>query len=119
MSYFQRLAVNTLSFISLSMLLPNNMFYVRSIVTAIVASVILSVLNMLVKPILHVLSLPITLLTFGLFSFIINGAMLSLTANLLGEQSFNFSSFGAAVLVSIIMSFVNSVVINHNMGNNY
>ncbi|WEG74147.1 phage holin family protein [Vagococcus intermedius] len=119
MSYFQRLAVNTLSFISLSMLLPNNMFYVRSIVTAIVASVILSVLNTLVKPILHLLSLPITLLTFGLFSFIINGAILSLTANLLGEQSFSFSSFGTAVLVAAIMSFVNSVVINHNMGSKY
>ena len=110
MSYFKRLVVNTLTFVSLSVLLPNNMLYVRSLMIAILASFILSLLNTLVKPIVHILSLPITLLTFGLFSFVINGLMLLMTASLLGPLNFSFSSLWAAILVSIIMSVVNSIV---------
>lgn len=112
MTYFQRLLVNTLTFISLSVLLPNDMLYVRSLMIAIVASFILSILNTLVKPIIHLLSLPLTLITFGLFSFVINGLMLMMTAGLLGPTNFSFSSLWAAILVSIIMSFVNSVVLD-------
>jgi putative membrane protein len=63
MSYLQRLVVNTLAFISLSVLFPTK-FYVSSFVIAIIASVVLSILNMIVKPILHFFSLPITLITF-------------------------------------------------------
>lgn len=115
MSYFQRLVVNTLTFISLSVLLPGEMFYIRSFTVAILASFILSILNMLVKPILHILSLPLTLLTFGLFSFVINGMILLMTANLVGSSSFYFSSIWTAILVSIIMSFVNSIVIDQQV----
>lgn len=113
MSYFQRLVVNTLAFISLSVLFPTR-FYVSSFVIAIIASVVLSVLNMFVKPILHLFSFPITLLTFGLFSFVINGVILKMTSALVGEQNFAFSSFGSAVLIAAIMSFVNSIVTEHN-----
>lgn len=113
MSYFQRLVVNTLAFISLSVLFPTK-FYVSSFVIAIVASVVLSVLNMFVKPILHLFSFPITLLTFGLFSFVINGAMLKLTSVLVGETNFAFSSFGSAILIAAVMSLINTIVMDHN-----
>ncbi len=113
MSYLQRLVVNTLAFISLSVLFPTK-FYVSSFVIAIVASVVLSVLNMIVKPILHLFSLPITLITFGLFSFVINAVILKMTSSLVGEANFAFSSFGSAVLIAVIMSFINSIVTDHN-----
>lgn len=119
MTYFQRLIVNTLTFISLSVILPNDRFYVSSLMVAILASFVLSILNTLVKPLLHILSLPITILTFGLFSLVINGMMLSMTSYILGEQNFGFSSLGTAILVAVIMSLVNSVVINKNVGNRY
>lgn len=115
MSYWQRLLVNTLTFISLHVILPNHMLYVRSLGIALLASAVLSILNALVKPILHLLSLPITLITFGLFSFVINGVILQLTSSLVGPQNFGFSSFGSAVIVSVIMSLVNSVVLNQKL----
>ena len=118
MSYFQRLIVNTLTFVSLSVILPNDMFYIRNFMIAILASVVLSILNMLVKPILHILSLPLTLITFGLFSFVINGLILKMTASLVGPSSFYFSSLWTAILVAMIMSFVNSVV-NDKQVNRY
>lgn len=114
MTYFQRLVVNTLTFVSLSVIFPN-MIFVRSIWMAIVAAFVLSVLNMLVKPVLTILSLPFTLLTFGLFSFIINAVILKMTSSFVGEMNFGFSSFGAAVLMAVIMSFVNAVVSERNI----
>ena len=69
MTYFQRLVVNTLTFISLSVVFPG-MIHVRGIMHAIIAAFVLSILNMLVKPVLTILSLPFTLLTFGLFALL-------------------------------------------------
>ncbi|MEG0254435.1 MAG: phage holin family protein [Vagococcus sp.] len=112
MSYLQRLIVNTLAFVSLSVLFPTK-FYVSSFVIAIVASVVLSVLNLLVKPILHILSLPITIITFGLFSFVINAAMLKITSAVIGQQDFAFASFGSAILIAFVMSISNWIVADH------
>lgn len=116
MTYFQRLVVNTLTFISLSMIFPS-MIFVKSIWIAILASFVLSILNMLVKPVLTILSLPLTLVTFGLFSFIVNAAMLKMTSFFVGEMNFGFSSFWSAILMAVIMSIVNAIVSEHNMNN--
>ncbi len=112
MSYLQRLVVNTLAFISLSVLFPTK-FYVGSLLIAILASIVLSVLNMVIKPILHILSFPITIITFGLFSFVINAIMLKATSVVVGEQNFAFSSFGSAILIAVIMSIINAIVSDH------
>lgn len=85
MTYFQRLVVNTLTFISLSVVFPG-MIHVRGIMPAIIAAFVLSILNMLVKPVLTILSLPFTLLTFGLFSFVVNAAILQMTSFLWGNE---------------------------------
>ena len=114
MTYFQRLLVTVLTFISLSVLLPN-MVHVSSFWTAIIASFVLSLLNAIVKPILTIISFPLTLLTLGLFSFVINALILQLTSSFVGAEHFGFSSFGATMLVSIIMAVVNMIVTQHNM----
>lgn len=114
MSYFQRIIVNLLTFISVSVLLPH-MVYVRSFLTALVASFVLSLLNMVIKPILTLLSFPLTVLTLGLFSFIINAIMLQMTSALMGSHNFGFSSFGASLLVAVIMAVVNMIVSEHNI----
>ncbi|AOF49115.1 phage holin family protein [Tetragenococcus halophilus] len=114
MSYFERLIVNMLTFISLSVLLPQ-MVHVQSFLTALLASFVLSILNLLIKPILTLLSLPLTILTMGLFSFLINAVMLQMTSSLVGPDNFGFSSFGASLLVAVIMSVVNLIVTDHNM----
>lgn len=114
MSYFQRLIMNTLTFVALAVLLPN-MVHVRSIMMALVASFVLSILNALIKPILSIISFPLTLLTFGLFSFVINALMLNLTSIFVGAANFGFSSFGAAILVALIMSVINMIVTEHHI----
>ena len=114
MSYFQRLIMNTLTFVALAVLLPN-MVHVRSIMMALVASFVLSILNALIKPILSIISFPLTLLTLGLFSFVINALMLNLTSTFVGAANFGFSSFGAAILVAWIMSVINMIVTEHHI----
>lgn len=114
MTYFQRLLVNTLTFVSLSVIFPN-MIYVKNIWMAIIAAFVLSILNMLVKPVLTILSLPFTLLTFGLFSFIVNAVILKMTSSFIGEMNFGFSNFGAAILMAVIMSLVNTIVSERNL----
>lgn len=109
MGFWQKIGVNTLVFLALAFFLPG--FTVASGWTALGASLILALVNIFVKPILHILSFPITLLTLGLFSFIINALMLSLTARLVGP-GFQFSSFGIALLVSLVLSFVQSLLEN-------
>jgi putative membrane protein len=84
-------------------------FHVSGFGAALVASLILSILNMLVRPILIILTLPITILTLGLFLIVINAMTLLLTDAIMGN-SFDISSFGLALLIVIIMSIFNLVV---------
>lgn len=114
MSYFQRLIMNTLTFVTLAVLLPN-MIHVQSIMTAVIASFVLSILNALIKPILIVISFPLTLLTLGFFTFVINALMLNLTSYFVGSANFGFSSFGVALLVALIMSVINMIVTEHHI----
>lgn len=118
MTYFQRLVANTFTFIILALLLPN-MIHLSSVWMGVVAAFVLSILNMFVKPILTILSLPFTLLTFGLFSFIVNAAILQMTSVFVGESNFSFSSFGSAVFVAVVISLVNTIVSERNLNKYY
>ena len=114
MTYLQRLIANALIFISLTVLFPDHV-YVESLMMAITASFVLSILNTLVKPILILLSLPLNIMTLGLFSFVISAGMLQLTSNLLGNYRFGFSSFAISILVAVVMAIVNAIVSDHNI----
>lgn len=70
-------------------------------VTMLVAAALLGVVNAVVRPVLVVLTLPITIVTLGLFLFVVNAAMLGLVAWLL--DGFSIDGFGAALLGSIII----------------
>ncbi|WP_053360563.1 phage holin family protein [Bacillus sp. FJAT-27251] len=83
--------------------------YVAGFGAALGASFLLSILNILVRPILVILTLPITLLTLGLFLFVINGVTIMLTDSLMGS-SFEVSGFGMALLTSLIMSVANMII---------
>jgi len=80
---------------------------VDSIYIALLAAVVLGVLHVLVKPILFILTLPITLLTFGLFSFVLNAFMFWLTAYML--DGFAVTGFIPALIGSLIMTAVSTV----------
>ncbi|MCM3491723.1 phage holin family protein [Alkalihalophilus marmarensis] len=77
---------------------------------AIVASVLLSIVNAIVKPILVVLTLPITILTLGLFLFVVSALTLMLTAALMGD-AFVINGFGMALLTSILIALIQTFVV--------
>ena len=108
LNFWQRTLVTVLVFLATAGFFPNS-FHVSSVWVAIIAAVILGLLNMFVKPILGVLSLPITVMTLGIFYLFINGFMLEITSFLVGP-SFSFTSFGSAMLIAIILSVVNLII---------
>ncbi len=71
--------------------------------TLLGAAILLGLINALIRPLAIILTLPLTVLTLGLFLVVINAAMLSLVAWLL--DGFSLSSFGTAVISSILISF--------------
>jgi putative membrane protein len=75
---------------------------------AMIAALVLGLLNTLVRPLLVVLTFPVTLLTLGLFLFVINAAMFWIAARLL--DGFNVSGFVAALIGSIIYSLCGVVI---------
>jgi putative membrane protein len=70
--------------------------------TLILAALLLGICNAFVKPILVILTLPITILSLGIFLLVINAAMLALVAWML--PGFTISGFGAALLGAIVVS---------------
>lgn len=114
MEFIKRVIIDTILFIALAGLFSRTgMFYVNGVGTALLASAVLAVLNVLVKPILLILSLPINVLTLGLFSIVINALMLQLTSSFVGSYYFHFSSFGSAMLIAIVMSICNVIISDH------
>jgi len=104
-----RLLVATLSVFISAYLIPG--VSVDSFQTAFVVAVVLGVLNIFIKPLLVILTLPITILTLGLFTLVINIALLYLAAAVVPgfviEGLLSALLFG--LLVSLISSFLNMI----------
>ena len=81
---------------------------IRTFGTALVVALVLGLLNAIVRPVLVILTLPVTLLTLGLFLLVINGLMFWLAARLL--EGFEVAGFGWAVLAALIYSVASTVV---------
>lgn len=107
MRWFSGILLNSLLFLLLSYFL--NGFEVASFGIALVASIILAIVNILIRPILILFTLPATLLTFGLFLFVINALMLLLTDKVVGS-GFQIESFGTAVLIALLMTLLNTLL---------
>jgi putative membrane protein len=75
---------------------------------ALLVALVLGLLNAIVRPVLVLLTLPITLLTLGLFLFVINGLMFWLAANML--PGFEVGGFWWAVLAALVYSVISSAV---------
>jgi putative membrane protein len=87
--------------------------YIHSFGSALLAAVVLGIVNFLVRPILVVITLPITILTLGLFLIIINALMLMLTSVLV--PGFRVEGFVAAIIGGLLLGLFNllaSAVLN-------
>lgn len=105
MNIIFRVLIGALALLLAAYLIPG--IVVDSIYIAIIAAVILGILNMVVKPILFVLTLPITILTLGLFTFVINAGLFWFAASFI--EGFYVSGFLPALLGSLLVSIVSSV----------
>jgi len=81
---------------------------VASFASALIAALVLGLLNTLVRPLLVLLTLPVTLLTLGLFLFVINALMFWSAASLL--EGFEVAGFAAALIGSLIYSACGMVI---------
>jgi putative membrane protein len=81
---------------------------VASFGSAMIAALVLGLLNTLLRPILVLLTLPVTVLTLGLFLFVINALMFYFAASLL--QGFHVAGFGAALIGSLLYSLCGLVI---------
>lgn len=98
------IVLNAVALIIVSLIFES--FHLESFGTALLASFILSILNTFLKPILIFFTLPITLLTLGLFLFVINAATLMLAQSVMGD-SFVIDGFGIAIIAAIVISLLN------------
>lgn len=81
---------------------------VASFTTSLIVAVVLMLLNIIVKPILVFLTLPATLITFGLFLLVINAVIILLAGYLI--SGFGVTSFWWALLFGLLLSFAQSVL---------
>src|SRR5579859_6211950 len=79
--------------------------HVTSFFTALVIAVVLGILNAIIKPILVIFTLPLTIITLGLFTFVINAVIILLTSAIV--PGFHVASFWWALLFSILLAFIN------------
>jgi len=80
---------------------------IDSALAALIAAVVLGLINATLKPLLQVLSLPITILTLGIFYLVVNALMLMLVSFLV--PGFSISGFWTAFFAAIILSLLNAV----------
>ncbi len=108
MKLITQILVTTLSILIVTYLMPH--IHVNSAWDALLLSVVLAGLNMLVRPILVLITLPITILTLGLFLFVVNGINILIADYLM--DSFRVDGLWWAVLFSILLTVVNSILEN-------
>lgn len=81
---------------------------VDSALTAVIAALILGVVNAVIRPILVILTFPITILTLGLFIFVINALLFSFVASFI--DGFTVTGFFPALIGSVIVSLISTFV---------
>ena len=83
-------------------------FRVEGYEAALIAAAVLAILNLTVRPLIKLFALPITCLTFGLFSLVINALMMLLTQQLV--SGFQVGGFVNAVIASLIYAAVSAIL---------
>ncbi|HQO17169.1 MAG TPA: phage holin family protein [Methylotenera sp.] len=94
--------LNALALLAVAYLVPE--IHVANFLTALIAAVFIGLANILIKPILTVLTLPITIITLGLFILVINGLLFYAVGNLL--QGFEVKTFTAGIIGAIVYSII-------------
>ena len=106
MRFLARLVLNGVAIIIAAWLLPG--LHISGPFAGLVAGVILGFVNAIVRPVLFFLTLPLTLITLGLFIFVLNAVCFGLTAWLV--PGFSVDGFGWALLGALLVSIVSWIL---------
>ena len=106
MRFFIHWLIRTLAVIISAYLLPG--VKVEGFFAALVTALVLGLLNTLIRPVLLLLTLPINLLTLGLFTFVINALLILMTSAIV--PGFEVRNFGWALLFGLVLSIINAVL---------
>ena len=104
MNILLRIIISAVVAFGLSYILSG--IHIQSFVTALILAAVLGLLNLIVKPLLIILTLPITIFTFGLFLFVINALIILIAANFV--KGFQVDGFWWALLFSLLLSVLTS-----------
>lgn len=102
MKLIMRLVANVFTLLVVEYLVPG--FKLETISAAIVAAIVIGIVNTFFKPILQLIALPISILTFGIGAFLINVLLLWGTAQLV--PGFEIDNFASAIIASVVLSLV-------------
>jgi putative membrane protein len=106
MKLLLRLVISTLAILVAANVVPG--VVVASTTTAIIVAIVLGILNTFLKPVLQILALPITILTLGLFYFVVNVFIIYLATFLV--DGFAISGFISALLFGLVVSIVSAIL---------
>ncbi len=105
-SFFASLLTTMVVLMATSVLVSG--IHIQGLFTVLVSALVIGFINAIIKPIFTILTLPFTILTFGLFLFVLNGLMLLFAAAIV--PGFYVSGLGAAIVGSIVISFFTWVI---------
>lgn len=106
MKLLQKIIITTILVLIISQVLPG--VFVANITTSFLVAIVLSLLNIFIKPLIVVFTLPITVFSLGLFLLVINALMIIACDYIVG--GFNVMSFWVALLFSVILSVSQSLI---------
>lgn len=98
--------LNALALLAVAYLVPD--IHVSNFMSALIAAAAIGLANMLIKPILLVLTLPVTIITLGLFIFVINGILFWLAGYFL--QGFDVKTITAGIIGAIVYSIISWIL---------
>jgi putative membrane protein len=97
-----RWLLNTLALFIVAYLVPH--FHYRDWISLAIAALVLGLLNAIVRPVLFLLTLPLTIVTLGLFLLVLNAIMLEITAAIV--PGFGIDGFGWAIVGALVLAIV-------------
>lgn len=106
MNFLLRLLVTALAAMLTAYLLPG--VRIKDFITALILALVLAILNMLVKPVLIILTLPATIFTLGLFLLVINAIIILLASKIV--SGFKVEGFWWALIFSLVLTIISGIM---------
>ncbi|MBC7787506.1 MAG: phage holin family protein [Methylophilaceae bacterium] len=98
--------LNALALLAVTYVVPS--IHIAGFTSALIAAAVIGFVNMLIKPILVLLTLPVTILTLGLFILVINGALFYGVGRFL--EGFSVTTLGAGIIGALVYSFISWIL---------